>query len=283
MENIYVTNYSAIREAHRENFDALERAQKLFGVEFFLIGGQGRDVWIKHHILDDNRITSDIDFSVMVPDQETWNKLVHYLLTTESFTRDNDIPYRFYHFGMLHLIPFGGIEENGKVLIQEPDKMITVSGFQEAAEYAEDLEGPFRVVTLPGLCIMKLLSYHENPDTRAQDWDDFVFLLLNYMQITAGDQLLDDQDDLISDDMDLSVVAARVLGRNMGELLIDNEWLRYKVLAILQKKLNGLSPEEIDRMYQADEDDEQSFMGKLVKETMDGIIEEHEDAQETSI
>ncbi len=272
MQNIYRTNYNSIREAYREIFDALERALHHFKIDFFLIGAQSRDVWINHLDLN-KRTTRDIDFSVFVPDRETWNDLVDHLIEKEGFVRDEDQPYRFYKGEMLDLIPFGGIEENGEVKLEDPDMEISVVGTREATEFAEPIDGSFKVVTLPGLCILKLVAYHEKPDRRAKDWDDFLFLLYNYLQISASDQLLEDQDDLISDDMDLGAVASRVLGRNMGELLQKNEWLRYKVLAILQKKLKDFSEEEIEQMYLLNEDDDQVYMMKMVHETMKGILE----------
>ena len=274
MENIYRTNYNLIREAYRDIFDALERALHHLGIDCYLIGAQSRDVWINHLDME-QRSTRDIDFLVFVPNRQTWDELVDWLVEKENFVRDTREPYRFYFRGnLLDLFPFGGIEENGEVHLDDPSMQLSVIGTREATEFAAPMDGPFKVVTLPGLCILKLVAYYEKPDLRATDWEDFEFLLLNYLQISAGDQLLHTHDDLLTDDMDVGAVASRVLGRNMAELLRENEYLRYRVLGILQKKLGGFPPEEIDQMYRVNEKDFQVYLMKMIRETIAGILEE---------
>ena len=274
MENIYRTNYNSIREAYRDIFDALERALHHLGIDCYLIGAQSRDVWINHLDME-QRSTRDIDFLVFIPNRQTWDELVDWLVEKENFVRDTREPYRFYFRGnLLDLLPFGGIEENGEVHLDDPSMQLSVIGTREATEFAAPMDGPFKVVTLPGLCILKLVAYYEKPDLRARDWEDFEFLLLNYLQISAGDQLLHTHDDLLTDDMDVGAVASRVLGRNMAELLRENEYLRYRVLGILQKKLGGFPPEEIDQMYRVNEKDFQVYLMKMIRETIAGILEE---------
>jgi predicted nucleotidyltransferase len=150
MSNIYKTNFEQVREAYKDIFDALERAFKKFGVDFYLIGAQSRDVWTNHLALV-KRTTRDIDYCVYMPDYDTWQNLTAYLINEEGFTRDGKEPYRFYYGEIVDLIPFGGIEQNGEVVLNNPTTELSVYGCREVTEEAVVIEGTFKVVTLPGM------------------------------------------------------------------------------------------------------------------------------------
>lgn len=119
MSNIYKTNFDEVKEVYKGIFNALERALIKFEIDYYLIGAQSRDVWTNHLDLD-KRTTRDIDYCVYVNERETWNKLTEYLVNKEGFKRDEKEPYRFYYDGIVDLIPFGGIEENGEVILNNP-------------------------------------------------------------------------------------------------------------------------------------------------------------------
>lgn len=198
MSNIYNTNFERIKIVYSNIFEALERALKKFDIDFYLIGAQSRDVWISHLDLD-FRTTRDIDFSVYIQDYKTWNDLTEYLIHQEGFTREEKEPYRFYLDQMVDLIPFGGIEENGEVVLPNPDTELSVYGCKEVTEEAFVMESEFKVITLPGLCILKLIAWNEKPDQRAKDWNDFLFILIHYHEI-AGEQLFEGSHDDLFDD-----------------------------------------------------------------------------------
>lgn len=183
-------------------------------------------------------------------------------------------PYRFYHGTIVDLIPFGGIEQDGEVILDNPPTELSVYGCKEVTEEAVVIEGAFKVVTLPGLCILKLAAYSEKPDRRAKDLDDFLFLLKNYHEI-AGEQLFEGAyDDLIEGNFEMPVASARVLGRHMAPIVNKSHVLKEKVLSILKKRLKGFSEDEINQMYQVrDQDDEQVICFKLIAETLKGINE----------
>lgn len=119
MSNIYRNNFEKIKEVYKDIFEALERAFKRFDIDYYLIGAQSRDVWTDHLNLV-KRTTRDIDYCVYVGDRNAWNQLNEYLVREEGFTRDEEKPYRFYKGEMVDLIPFGGIEDNGEVTLDNP-------------------------------------------------------------------------------------------------------------------------------------------------------------------
>lgn len=267
--SIYSNNFNKIREENRSVFDALERALHQLDVDFYLIGAQSRDVWIEHLNLKGKRTTTDIDYLVYVKDRETWDALVKYL-DEEGFQRDEELPYRF---GNIDLIPIGGIVQNGEVLLEDPAISLSVVGCKEVTEQASVQEGNFKIITLPGLCILKLIAFDEKPDQRAKDYDDYLYLVQRYYEIGGAEVFSVEHEDLITDDFDYTIASARLLGRQMQQVLSVNEGLRNKVMEILKSRLRGFSFEEIDQMYAVDKKDEKVEEFKLVAETLKGILD----------
>ena len=266
------TNFDKVKEQYHLVFEVLEKAFEKFEIDFYLIGAQSRDVWTNHLPID-KRITRDIDYSVYIANYKIWDQLNEYLINEEGFKRDEKEPYRIYFKGdIIDLIPFGGIEKNGKVILQNPPMELSVFGCKEIMEEALVIRNKYKVVTLPGLCIMKLVAFDEKPGSRAKDWDDFIFLLINYSEI-AGNELFEGyHDDLIENDFEMPVASARLLGRNMKSILNKNEKLFKKIIQILEDKLRGFTFEEIDQMYVVrDIGDRQVEQMKLIAEVIKGV------------
>ena len=265
------TNFDEVRAAYAPVFDALERALQQFDIDFYLIGAQARDVWLNHLGII-TRLTKDIDYCVLVGDRETWEGLNKYLAETEKFERDKNVPHRFYlgeH--TIDIIPFGNIQNEDEVQLDNPLLDISVFGCREVADDAADVDGRFKVVTLPGLCVLKVVAYSEKSE-RVKDWDDFLLIANNYSDI-AGEQLFDgNYDDLLDGDFDMKLAATRMLGRHMSTILNKNEELRKTVLDLLSSRLARFTSQDIEQMYVVRErDDKQVETLKLVFEIIKGI------------
>jgi len=261
------------KEGLEETFEVLELAFKKYGIDYYLIGARARDLWTDHIALSEKSTTKDVDFCIYINEHEQYKTLVKNLVETYGFTRDEEEPYRFYFNGTIDLIPFGGIEKDGEVLLENPPTELSVYGTEEAVTYAEIVEGAFKVVTLPGLCVLKLIAYCEKPDRRAKDLEDFYFLLENYGEI-AGDQLFEDveHEDLIKDDFELTLASARLLGRQIKNIASGSQELSAKLNQILVSRLKGFSELEIDSMHQVrDSGDTLVERFKLVTEVIKGL------------
>lgn len=267
----YKINFKQIRQSNISVFEALERALKNIEVDFYLIGAQSRDVWINHLDLKEKRTTADIDYLVYIKDHNTWNELIKYLTKEENFKQDEKLPYRFYQDGIVDLIPFGEIEEDGEVVLENLRTELSVVGCKEVAENETITEGYFKIIKLPGLCILKLIAYGEKPDNRAKDFDDYLFLVRNYHEIAGDELFMGNYDDLIEDDFDLMAASARMLGRHLKPTLNSNESLKNKILSVLKGKLMKFKHEEIDEMYLVDKEDSTVIRLKLISETIKGI------------
>ena len=257
-------------EGLKKTFEVLELAFKKCDIDYYLIGARARDLWTDHIPLRDKRTTVDVDFCIYIHEYEQYRMLVKVLIDTYGFKRDEDEPFRFYFNGTIDLIPFGGIEKNGEVFLENPPTELSVYGTKEAVAHAQIVEGEFKVVTLSGLCVLKLIAFHEKPDRRAKDLEDFYFLLENYGEI-AGDQLFEgvEHEDLINENFELSIASARLLGRQIKVIASGNLELSAKMKQILSSRLQGFSEKEIDSMYNVkDKGDKTVERLKLVSELL---------------
>jgi predicted nucleotidyltransferase len=257
-------------EGLKETFEILELAFKEYKIDYYLIGARARDLWTNHIDLKDKRTTEDVDFCIYINEHNQYKNLVADLISKYGFERDRKQPYRFHFKGIIDIIPFGGIEKDGEVFLDEPPTELSVYGTKEAVANAQVVEGNFKVVTLSGLCVLKLIAFSEKPDSRAKDLQDFYFLLENYGEI-AGDQLFADveYDDLVGDDFEFPIASAKMLGRQIKNITKENLDLLSRLKHILTSRLDGFSNEEIDSMYRVKEGkDEKIERFKLVSELL---------------
>lgn len=253
--NFLKTNFEKLKsEGLKKTFDVLELAFKKYNIDYYLIGARARDLWTDHIDLPAKRTTVDVDFCIYINEHAEYKNLIGDLVGTYGFERDADEPYRFYFNGTIDLIPFGGIEKDGEVLLENPPMELSIYGTKEAVANAEIVEGEFKVVTLPGLCVLKLIAFQEKPDKRGKDLEDFYFILENYGEI-AGSQLYEgaEHEDLIRDDFQLPIASARMLGRQIKMIAQKNQELVGKLKQVLSSRLQGFSEKEIDSMYNARE------------------------------
>lgn len=258
-------------------FESLERGFKKFGIDFYLIGAFARDMWMNHlEDLPERRTTYDVDFSIYVKSLEEFINLKKYLVESEGYILDEE-PYRLYSADgtMIDLIPFGGLEKKRLVYLEgNPPMALSVFGNMEVYEHAQAVQvngHDFKVCTLPGLCILKLISGHEKADRIEKDMGDFYYILENYFDI-AGEAFYDGEyDDLIDEEFVPLLSAAKMLGRQMKGIVKDSEELNVKIQELLTKLMEKFDFEEIDQMYQIQTEDEHIRRLKLVSILFDEI------------
>ena len=150
-----------IKQKFGKSLKVLESAFQEFGIDYYLIGAFVRDVWTDHiKTLPDMRATRDIDFAIYINEHEQYETLKKHLIEQEGFIEQKE-PYRLStpERNIVDLIPFGGIEQNGEVYLKGQKAVaISVFGTKEVTEKAKVIEGNFKVITLPGLAVMKLIA-----------------------------------------------------------------------------------------------------------------------------
>jgi predicted nucleotidyltransferase len=272
--NILARNFERLRaEGWEKVFDALERVLTKMEIDFYLIGAVARDVWIDHLSYRDKRTTRDVDICVYVRDLVQYKAVQEALITGEGFARDTREPYRLYgpDGRMLDLIPFGDIEHDGTVWLEDPPMELSVLGTKAVSAGAVTARGAFKVITLPGLCVLKLLAWSSKPEWRGKDLEDVYFIFRHYFEI-SGDALYEQSyDDLLSDDFESDIAAARMLGRQMAEVLRENVDIYLKVRNVLAGLMQNFTEKEVEDLYAADKNDRRIVQHRLSLEVMRGM------------
>ena len=242
MSDSYKISFRALQqEGLKDVFASLNRALKALEIDFYLIGALARDTWFAQKGI---RIlgTKDIDFAVMVSDESKYEELKRFLIKEEGFTESSSNEYVLFNKQgqQIDLLPFGALEIEGKRMVDKEGFFHTnISGFKEVYEGATEevkFEGKynFKVSTLAGIIILKLIAYDDRPEMRSNDISDIAAIIRYYFDL-ENDLIYEDHIDLFTEDAhSTEYIAARVLGRQMKTILARNALLRERVISILQ-------------------------------------------------
>lgn len=241
----YKINFEALRqEGLKPLFEALERGFKLLGIDFYLVGAIARDTWFAHKGIAPLG-TKDVDFAVYIPSKEDYEKLKKYLSDKEGFNTSTQNEFVVFSPEGLQvdLLPFGEIEVEGKVMLEGKGlTQIAVNGFREVYEVGTSIvefenEQSFKVCTLPGIVILKLIAFDDRPEVRTKDIKDIALILKHYFDIES-DIIYDFHNDLFEDERDTPLIAARVLGRQIKPILNRSEELEKRIITILENEIS---------------------------------------------
>ena len=196
------------------------------GINFFVVGASARDIVLKYcYGLETPRVTRDIDLAVEVADWEQFDQLRESLLSTGKFS-STQVRHRLQFDSIrVDIIPFGAITDEKRRLSWPPEHEILMSlvGFQEAFEYSvlvrlcSDPELDIKLPTLPGLAIMKLISWREGYPERERDAEDLLLIMEKYEEAGNFDRLYEKEQNLLEEEhFDTRHSSIRLLGRDMA-------------------------------------------------------------------
>lgn len=245
----YKINFDQLRQQPEiaEMLLALERGFQKFGIDFYLVGAVARDVWMSGiHKIAPRRVTGDIDFAVLINDHGTYEALKEYLITSEGFHsyKGNSFVLIWKDKTQVDLLPFGEIEdEDGKV--STGGLGLTSISLQGFAEIYEDglpeieLESKhrFKICTLPGIVLLKIIAWDDRPEARKDDIGD-ISDILNHFFDMCDNEIYEHHSDLFGDEYeDRLHTAARVLGRQMNQIAKRNEKLFARIDKIIDENI----------------------------------------------
>ena len=233
---------------------ALQRAFDHFGINFYLIGAVARDIWMTQIYAEpDRRTTKDLDLAVFINDTAEYDALLTWLVEQQGFARTQSSTFCLLYpsaTGSGHvavdLMPFGAIaDEAGDVYFSGRGmERISTVGFTEVLAEAATVATPtgqqWRVVTLPGLVVLKLVAWQDRPE-RGKDAVDIWNLLEVYFNLvqeeiyTSHLELLNEEETPDTTNLML-LVGARVLGRHVRQLLTGGPVLT-RLLSLLAGQL----------------------------------------------
>ena len=202
-------------------------AAERHAIPFLIVGAAARDFLLEHACgISSGRATEDVDFGVRVNSWEDYEALAAEL-ETGGCTRDRKMRHRFKapNSLLVDLVPFGTIAGPGQQIIWPPenDRRMSVEGFESAMNNSVELllrSDPrlvVRTASLPGLALLKILSWHDSSPKRAKDGYDFYIIMNTYMETPNVDRLTTDARDLVVEPIPpLQEIGARLLGRDMA-------------------------------------------------------------------
>ena len=272
--------FSKIREEgqFKEIFLALERGFNKFGIDFYLVGATARDVWMKGiHDLPPKRATSDIDFGIMIKDSFVFDDLKSYLIEEEGFipSKNNEFVLIWKDKSQVDLIPFGDLESEGIVTVKGNGfTSMNVEGFKEVYEQASEEiiteDQRFKVCTLPGIVILKLIAWDDRPEVRRDDIDDIAEIIINYFHLN-DEVIFEQHSDLFTDDIELDEIASQFLGREIGKIVSGNPKLVERIKGILENGLNDNN--NLAELFASESDQTIEYSKSLISHIKKGIEE----------
>ncbi len=220
-----------------------EISEKL-GIEFYLIGAKARDMWlldVKH--LDSARATEDIDFAVKIDTYDQYEEIRSMLLRLKFV--QTDLPYRLRFSGsIVDLIPFGSIARDDMISLNNGKFQMSVKGMNISVQNSKDLSPHLHLITLPALCVLKLISYSEKKAERGKDFTDFIYILENYFFI-LGDKIYNDYIDILAEVHNDKLTGAKILGTEIRNIISRDKEIQNIVIGVLQEQLKPFNTEEL--------------------------------------
>lgn len=247
--NFYKINFEQLRQDPQisEMLSALERGLDKFGIDFYLVGALARDVWMRGiHKITPRRTTKDVNFAVFINDKGVYEALKEYLIGKEEFvsSKENAFVLLWKDCNQVDLLPFGAIEdEDGKVETQGLGyTSILVPGFKEVYDNGLpmlELENQhrFKFCTLPGIVLLKLIAWEDRPEVRRDDIKDVSDILKHFFNM-YDNEIWDNHNDLFENESsNLLHIAARVMGREIGQIAKQNPKILVRIEGILHANI----------------------------------------------
>jgi predicted nucleotidyltransferase len=209
---------------------SVSRVAEQFDVPVLIVGAVARDFLLEYACgIGSGRATLDVDFGVRVSSWEEYERVASALEVTEGYVRDKTRRHRFQspNSTWIDLVPFGPIAGTGQQVIWPPDAQrgMNVEGFESVMTAAvevllrTDPRLVVRTASLPGLALLKILSWDDAYPERSRDGYDFYFIMNSYMETANLDRLSTDARDLVEEPISpLQEIGARLLGRDMANI-----------------------------------------------------------------
>lgn len=198
---------------------------------FFVVGATARDIVFNHcHAVRTYRQTRDLDIGVDLAGWDEFRQLSEALTASGRFAAGRE-PYRLmYGRFPVDIVPYGGVSPDNQTISWPPDHQIVMSimGFQEAYDYgitvrlSDDPVLDVKVPTIPGMVMMKLISWNDRYPARPKDAEDLLFLMDHYAEAGNEDRLYEDELELMqAEGFDQTLAGIRLLGRDLASVTTE--------------------------------------------------------------
>lgn len=228
MSNISFDISGKIDRSYIAALNEIKTVAESLGIPFFIIGALARDFIIEHcYNIKAPRITNDIDLGIKVEGWEQFNNLIDVLIKTGRFEKTRDKQRIRFNDVLIDILPFGQVSDDKYKISWPPEHELIMSilGFEEVYQRSitirlnKDPILDVKVPSLPGLAILKLLSWKDKYTGRKKDAEDLVFIMNNYGDAGNIERLYDNELQLLeSEKFDYQIAGIRLLGRDMAKI-----------------------------------------------------------------
>ncbi len=262
MKSTSLSIANKIDPATRFIYSNISAAANTVGADWLIVGATARDmVYHAAFGLPIKRATVDIDFAIHVDSWDTFKIITKSLVEDHGFSRTKsehrlELPdSRLW----IDIIPFGEIaDKNGKYRWpDEPDKELSILGFQEALDTAiacQVSDDPVLILKVPHpavLIMLKIISWRDRKHYKRTDAPDTAYAMHHYVDLDGNNIRVYDDPNLYEGNLDMGTIGARLAGRDLTSLVpgatLDN----------VQKFIQ----EEIDR------GDESEFLADMMRDS----------------
>ena len=214
-------------------------------LSYFLMGAMARDVLLGHVFgLNTGRATRDMDFAFAIEGWEQFQQIQDRLIAGGHFVAVRDITHRLlFRPGcnvqeyMVELLPFGGVEQPMHTIAWPPDmqSLMSVAGYSDVLKTAPLVQVAtgliIRIVSLPGLAMLKLFAWKDRGLEGGKDAIDLVTLCRCYTDAGNLDRLYEEgMSALQSVDFDVELAGAWLLGKDMAATASQQTRVQLQVL-----------------------------------------------------
>lgn len=216
-------------------------------IDFFIVGAIARNIWYVSNN-EKARGTKDIDFGIYVPNEARYNLLRKKLKEDYNYrvSQENAFCLIAPDGNQVDLLPFGGIEKEGQVIIEGKGlTTLNLHGFKEVYDLGviEKNIGneTYKTCSIPGIMILKLIAFDDRPNRRTKDIEDINSICIHYPSIER-EFIWTDHFDLYGGELEQQDIGHIVLGREMKKLVQQNQLLVDRLTRIMNKAINGETP-----------------------------------------
>ena len=232
MSNILFDLSGKIDEQTVDALFAVKKEADALSIPFFVIGASARDIILKHcYGIEPQRVTKDIDIGVEVASWEQFNQLTDSLMAGGQFSPTSERQRFRFDTLLIDIVPFGTLaDEHGRISWPpEHEIFMSIVGFKEVykcsitVRLSSDPALDIKVPNLPGLALMKIISWKDGYPDRKKDAEDLLLIMHKYEQAGNFDRLYDEEQELLQEeDFDTRLAGIRLLGRDMATMA-DND------------------------------------------------------------
>ena len=222
------------------------------GIQFYLIGATARDIIMQLNNERSSRATHDLDIAIAMSDWNEFKKVEEGIVNIDGFTKDTHQKQRFLYEGAFYIdiVPFGDVLVQDDKIFWPPEEEIAMSvlGFKEVhdttKEVSIDNELSIQIASLDGIFLLKMVAWSERHIEGNKDADDMAFIFNSYLLINEEKAIENHYDLYQSDDFDTTTTGARLLGRDLNNILKGHDDTKSKIMEIIstQIKLEEESP-----------------------------------------